>query len=338
MKFNRTATLLVTLATAVIGQAQTYVAKEVSTGGYANAISAGLVAGSFANRAVVWNEGVVKEMQPKGYTYSTINDVRGSLCVGYAGTAAALSQRPFSWFRGSASMLPVPFAYVYGQAVATDGTQIVGMATEGDAERGVGASHAVLWNVSTGQATDLGRDSSVYGVGGGVQVGTRIGSRGATAGLWRGTENSFVDLHVQGNDASVATDTNGTIQVGYVGIDVRVRNEGRPRDIRFYTAGYWTGSADSFTALPSNYRHSFATDVKGDTIAGYGNTTDAIGTPLASHAVAWIGETRNFVDLHALLPADMKTSRATGIDERGNIVGYGITFSGVLRSFVWLRL
>lgn len=118
---------------------------------------------------------------------STINDIRGSLCVGYAGTAAALSQRPFALFRGSASMLPVPFAYVYGQAVATDGTQIVGMAAEGDTERGVGASHAVLWDLLTGQATDLGRDSSVYGVGGGVQVGTRVGSRGATAGLWRGT-------------------------------------------------------------------------------------------------------------------------------------------------------
>lgn len=68
MKFFRTTSILVTVAAVVIGQAQTYVAKEVSTGGYANAISAGLVAGSFANRAVAWNEGIVKEMQPKGYT------------------------------------------------------------------------------------------------------------------------------------------------------------------------------------------------------------------------------------------------------------------------------
>ncbi|MBL9000851.1 MAG: hypothetical protein JNK25_06915, partial [Phycisphaerae bacterium] len=180
-----------------------------------------------------------------------------------------------------------------------------------------------------------GTDANAAGVGGGVQVGWQNGSRGPTAALWRGSRNSAVDLHVTGQDSSVASDTDGTIQVGYVGLDVRVRNEARPRDIRFYTAGYWSGTADSFTALPSPYRHSFALAISPGFIVGYGNTTDAIGTPRDSHAVAWVGPDHEFVDLHALLPADMRTSRATDVDASGSIVGYGVTYAGVVRSFIW---
>jgi hypothetical protein len=302
--------LVAALATAVghaqtiVAHAQTYAAREVSSGGFANAISFGVAGGSFGNHAALWTGAGLVDVHPAGSNFSAIS---------------------------------VPFAYVTGRAVATDGDQIVGYAAEGDPERGLGASHAMLWDVDTGSAVELGKDVSVFGVGGGAQVGTTTGSRGPNAALWRGTANSFVDLHVAGYDSSVASGTNGLIQVGYVGIDIRVRNEARPRDIRFYTAGVWSGTASSFTSLPSSYRHSFALGIKGDTIVGYGDTTDAIGTPKESHAVAWVGPTYEYVDLHALLPADMRTSRATGVDELGNVVGYGVTTAGVVRSYVWIR-
>lgn len=337
MKSIRIATILVVATASVIAQTQTYAARLISTGGFANTIANGGIGGSLANLATLWNvKGRATNMHPAGFNYSAILGRCGDLSVGYAGTTG-LTQEPIVWQAKVPSQLFVPFAYVGGRAVATDGSQIVGYATETDTERGVGATHALVWDVTSGLATDLGDKSTIYGVGGGVQVGTRVGSQGATAGLWNGTAASFVDLHVQSNDVSVACDTNGKIQVGYVGLDVRVRHEGRPRDIRFYSAGYWTGTAESFTYLPSAYRHSFALAIKGETIVGYGNTTDAIGTPQFSHAVAWLGEDHEYVDLHALLPADMRTSRASGIDEFGNIVGYGITTAGVFRSYVWLR-
>jgi len=334
--------LLATLATTV-GQAQTvvahsrtFVAREVSSGGYANTISGGVVGGSFGSHAVLWTVDGLVDVHPAGSNFSAINGRSGALSVGYAGTAS-LSQAPVIWQGTTPSVLAVPFDYVIGRAVATDGAQIVGTATEGDPERGVGATHAMVWDVASGASVDLGKDDSVFGVGGGVQVGTTTGSNGPNAALWRGAANTFVDLHVAGYDSSLASDTNGSIQVGYIGIDVRVRNEARPRDIRFYSAGYWSGTAQSFTFLSSDYRHSFALAIKGDTIAGYGNTTDAIGTPKESHAVAWIGEAHEYVDLHSMLPADMRTSRATGVDESGNVVGYGVTTDGVVRSYVWLR-
>ncbi len=336
MKNTRFTSVLILAAAAVMSQAQTYAVREISAGGQANAISGGVVGGSLNGGAILWNETGSINMHPAGYTFSAIFGLNGNMSVGYAGTSST-AQSPLMWVGTSPTVLPVPFAYLIGRATATDGLQIVGTATEGNLERGFGASHALLWNVADGSVVDLGKNNTVLGVGGGVQVGTKLGSKGTTAGMWRGTAASFVDLHPRSYDVSIACDTNGAVQVGYVGLDVRVRSEGRPRDIRFYSAGYWTGSATSFTYLPSPYRHTFALGIKGDTIVGYGNTSDAIGTPIASQAAAWVGDAHDFVDLHALLPADMRTSRATGVDEYGNIEGFGVTTSGTVRSYVWIR-
>ncbi len=327
-------TLAVALALPVSAVAPIPSVGLISTGGLANAVSLGVAGGSVGNHAVLWSNGQALDVHPAAYTFSAISGRRGGLSVGYAGTTFN-AQVAIAWRGTLATSLPVPFDYVIGRAVATDGVQIVGYANEGDPERTIGDAHALLWNVGTGEAIDLGRGNTLYGVGGGVQVGVTTGSNGSTAALWRGTPNSFVDLHLRGTDVSVATGTNGPTQVGYVGLDARVRHEGRPRDIRFYSAGYWTGTAASFTYLPSPYRHSFALGITGSTIVGYGNTSDAIGTPRDSHAVAWVGPEHTFVDLHALLPAEMRTSRANAVDERGNIVGYGVTTDGTIRSYVW---
>jgi hypothetical protein len=306
----------------------------LSTGGFANAVSLGVAGGTVGNHAVLWSNGHALDVHPAAYTFSAISGRRDGLSVGYAGTTST-AQHAIVWRGTLASPLPVPFDYVIGRAVATDGVQIVGSANEGDPERTVGDAHALLWDAATGEVSDLGLNSTLYGVGGGVQVGVTQGSNGPSAALWRGTPNSYVNLHVPGLDASVATATNGPTQVGYIGLDVRVRHEGRPREIRFYSAGLWSGTAASFTSLPSPYRQSFALAITGETIVGYGNTTDAIGTSRDSHAVAWVGSNHTFVDLHPLLPADMRTSRATAVDEQGNIVGYGVTTDGTVRSYVW---
>lgn len=326
--------VLVAALTASFAAGPMVTARKLSNGGMANAVSTGIAAGSLNNHATLWNKSRALDVHPAGFTFSAISAREGALGVGHAGTGS-LSQVPIVWTDTQASVLPIPFDFVYGRATATDGVQIVGYAAETDPEQTVGSSHALVWDLPSGTVIDLGTDATAAGVGGGEQVGWQDGSRGPTAALWRGSRNSIVDLHVQGQDSSVASDTDGTIQVGYVGLDIRVRNEARPRDIRFYSAGFWSGTPDSFTYLPSPYRHSFAIAISAGAIVGYGNTTDAIGTPRDSHAVAWIGPDHNFVDLHALLPADMRTSRATDVDASGNIVGYGVTLSGAVRSYVW---
>lgn len=336
MKSTRISSVLIVTLGAAAGFAQSYIAQEVSSGGFANAISGGVVGGSLGNHAALWGAAGFSDLHPAGAAFSAIYGRSGDLSVGYAGTAA-LANGPVMWQGTAASSLPVPFSYVAGRAVATDGIQIVGYGTEGNPERGAGAQHVLLWNLQTSNVVDLGKNMLVSGVGGGQQAGARLGSNGATAGYWRGTANSFTDLHPRGADVSVATGTDGTVQVGYYGVDVRVRVEAKPRDIRFYSAITWTGTAASFSYLPSPYRHSFALGIQGDTIVGYGNLSDAVGFPKESHAVAWVGSERAYVDLHALLPAGMLTSRATAVDEQGNITGYGVTSNGLVKSFVWIR-
>lgn len=326
--------VLAVALSAGVGMAPGPSAKLISAGGYINAISAGMPGGSIGNHAVLWSGQTATDVHPEGFSFSAINGRSGGLSVGYAGTGS-LAQSPVIWQGTTPAVLPVPFAYVTGRAVATDGVQIVGYANESDPERGIGAAHALIWDIATGSVSELGNDSTIVGVGGGVQVGYEMGSNGSTATLWRGTANSKVNLHVTGQDVSMACGTNGVMQVGYVGLDVRVRQEARPRYIRFYSAGFWTGTSESFTYLWSTYRHSFALAISGNMIVGYGNTTDAIGTPQNSHAVAWIGSDHTFVDLHTLLPSDMRTSRAVAVDEVGRIAGYGVTSDGVVRSYVW---
>lgn len=326
-------TLAVVVAGALAAVPVTVV-RQVSTGGYANTVSGGVAGGSQNGHAVLWTGAGGTDVHPAGFTFSAIHGRRGEVSVGFAGTGP-LAQSPMLWRGGTAEPLPVPFAFATGDAAATDGVQAVGVSTEADPERGVGAAHAMVWDLGTGEVIDLGTGATLTGVGGGVQVGWQEGSRGPTAAMWRGARNTVVDLHVTGMDSSVACGVDGLVQVGYAGRDVRVRQEGRPRDIRFYSAGCWSGTAESFTVLPSPYRHSFALAIRGEVIVGYGNTTDAIGTPQESRAVAWVGPEHTFVDLHAMLPADMRTSRALGVDESGHVVGYGVAASGEVRSYMW---
>lgn len=313
--------------------AQTYQPVEITGGGAALAISNG-IAGGYSGQpshATLWTGNGSLDVHPAGYGYSLIQAMQNGVAVGYG------DRTPLVWAGNSAQSLPVPFAFYSGVAHATDGIEIGGMAYEGDDERGAGPAHALLWNVNTGSVVDLGKNMVVFGVGGGAQAGIKYGSKFGTACYWTGTSRSFVDLHPRNLDASLATDTNGLIQTGYVGLLVRVRNEAKPRDIMFYSAVVWHGSATSVEYLPSMYRHSFALKVQGDTIAGYGNTMDAVGTPKLSHAEAWIGADRTEVDLHALLPANMVSSRASDVDENGNIVGWGVDTNNVVHSFVWMR-
>ena len=334
----KTAALVATMIP-VFAAAQTYTVQEISQGGLVADIASGVAGGYSAapQHATLWSLFGATDVHPSGFTFSQIlGRGPGGISVGYGGTSS-IAQSPLVWRGTAATALTVPFASIVGRAIATDGVQIVGTATEGDTERTFGAVHAMLWDAATGAATDLGKNLTINGVGGGVQVGYKVGSKGTTAGLWRGTSTSFVDLHPRFADVSLATDSDGAIQIGYIGVNVRVRNEAKPRDIRFSSAGFWTGSAGSFTYLSSVYRHSFALAIKGGTIVGYGNTTDAIGTPKESRAVAWVGPEFLPVDLHGMLPVDMRTSIANGIDENGNICGYGVTTGGQLKSFIWVR-
>ncbi|HMS54178.1 MAG TPA: hypothetical protein PKA27_02150 [Fimbriimonadaceae bacterium] len=319
-----------------LAQAQQYRVIELDSRTTPTTISKGVVAGYLGSPSHAFQaiNSVVADINPLGASTSGVLGRSGSESVGFVSFLGSQSA-PAYWIDSVYFALPVPFDFVSGRAIATDGKQIVGSAYEVDVE-GTATQHGLLWDRALGTVEDLGQDASVSAVSNGIQVGYQFTSRGTAATMWRNTRNSAVNLHPQFADASIATDTDGVLQLGYVGVDIRVRHEGRPRDIRFYSAGFWTGTADSFQYLFSTYRHSFALALCDDVIVGYGNTTDAIGTPRDSHALAWIGPNHEAVDLHSLLPSKMRTSRAVDVDESGVIIGYGVTQTGQQRSFMWV--
>ncbi|MBS1713100.1 MAG: hypothetical protein JST30_02050 [Armatimonadetes bacterium] len=347
------------LALSVTARA-TYVAVDLGTGPVANDIDQGSLAGwmpfasEFGNRAHAWTgatQGDVTDVHPSfldtattaGSSYAAA--VSGGLAVGYGVGSPTLNRAaPIAWRNGVASYLDPGFAYYFGQATDTDGIQIVGNVSQQDTKHDIvtgGPSHAVLWDAVTGSATDLSpgnKGYSVFGVGGGVQVGYEQKSKYVEAVLWTGTARSMVNLHDQDYDLSIAYATNGPTQVGILGQDRQFFAEKRGRRVRFYTAVSWHGSADSVSFFDSGaYPDSWAVDVKGDTAVGYGALINYLGVPQTYRALAWVGAGHTRVELHALLQGSFAHSRAVSVDAAGNIVGNATTADGKVHSIVWIK-
>jgi hypothetical protein len=250
---------------------------------------------------------------------------------------------PIAWHgsAASATKLAIPFSNAGGQALATDGSQIVGygLALNKDGT-GFTANRAIVWNATNGVGTDLGdggNSAMAYGVGGGVQVGYVVKTI-AGAALWRGTSKSLVSLAPVGSVMSVAYATDGARQVGYSGYDVRVRVEAfkGQKTARFNYAMVWTGTAASAVNIhPYPFNHSYAMAVNGSWIAGYASDAAAIGTPAYNHAIVWDANYQA-TDLNTFLPAGFIGSQALAVDAAGNVAGYMMAANGTRHAVVWV--
>lgn len=356
---------------AVGTQAQTYTVVDLTPNagnGVATGISAGVAAGYAASaiygtqaRALLWTADEPTDLHPAflddlangivGRSY--VHDLSGDLQVGAgAGPSTANRLVPLAWHGSidSVAVLPIPFTNFGGQALATDGVQIVGSAIGLDRD-GItqGPSHAMVWDAVTGEATDLGDGGNgavANGVAAGQQVGHVIKSQ-ATAALWRGSRQSLVNLHPRGAVVSVASGTDGQRQVGYAGFDIRVRREAAKgnKDQRFNYAFAWTGTAVSGlnihpypmnAAANVNLTQSYALGVNGTWIVGYAGDQAKFGTPAYSHAIVWDADYQS-VDLNAFLPAGFVGAQATSVDAAGNVAGFMAKADGTRHAVVWVR-
>jgi hypothetical protein len=241
----RTTALLAVLAANLMAtqdvQAQTYTVVELSPSSpvsVANTISTGVAAGNTAypvsptyqrSHATIWDGSAQTDLHP-AFLDDAVNGIFGTsavlgstetLQVGW-GYGPTLQNRyvPVAWNGtvDSARRLALPFTNAGGQALATDGSQIVGYGTGLNKDgTTIGPAHAVVWDGATGQAVDLGdagNGAQALGVGGGQQVGYVIKST-QNAALWRGSANSLVVLHPKGAVSSAASGTDGAYQVGF---------------------------------------------------------------------------------------------------------------------------
>ncbi|MDX2146508.1 MAG: GC-type dockerin domain-anchored protein [Planctomycetota bacterium] len=186
------------------------------------------------------------------------------------------------------------------------------------------SARAALWNNATSEWTDLtppgvplaGLTSIAFlGEEGWVQGGVvRVGAD-IRASLWRGTPQSWVNLHPTsyvGN--SFVEDVSDTDQVGYV--------EGSVQERR---ASLWRNTAQSWVDLsPSGSTHSEATATDGRTQVGFALIAGV------THAGTWQGTASSWQSLH---PAGASNSVATGVAGRWQ-VGYAL-FNGARRPALW---
>ncbi|WP_374087263.1 hypothetical protein [Methylomicrobium lacus] len=356
-----TAVVLATATGAV--QAQTYTSIDLTPNSplsTANGISTGGAAGYSADtasfgaiRATFWEDANQIDLHP-AFLDDPVKAVKGrssvqgsadALQVGWgAGPGTNNRSVPLVWTgtAASATTLPLPFDNAGGQALATDDSQIVGYGTplikDGTA---FGPPHAVVWDAMTQAAIDLGdagNGAQAIGVGGGLQVGYVIKGT-ANAALWSGSAKSLLVLHPKDAAASVAYGTDGVLQVGYSGYDIRVRSEAPKgnKDKRFNFATVWSGTAASALVIhPYPFTHSYAAAVNGPWIAGYAGDDSKRSTPAYYHAIVWDSTNYQPTDLNTYLPAAFVGSQAFSVDAQGNVAGVALTADGQRHAVVWM--
>jgi hypothetical protein len=259
-------------------------------------------------------------LHPPGYTGADVNDIDGSTFVG-VGRLPSSSDHALLWHGTAESIVdlnPVGFRDSVANAVA--GSQQAG------AGYPVGDNHyhAILWSGTADSAIDLhptGFDQSyIWDMTTSTQVGWGIvPPSGAInkyhALLWSGSAATVIDLHPPGFDSTFAYGASEDTQAGY-GFGAATGGNAH--------ALLWRGSADSVVDLhPAVFTGSNANDAAGDWQVGdaYGPTTGR-----GSHAMAWRGSADTAVDLHALLAQtglSFSTSLAVGVDDSGNVIGWG---------------
>jgi len=344
-------------------QAQTYTSIDLtphSPLGTANGISAGGAAGNSADtasfgaiRATLWADSHPIDLHP-AFLDDPVNAIKGrssvqgsadTVQVGWgAGPGTNNRSVPLAWngTAASAATLPLPFDNAGGQALATDGNQIVGYGTplikDGTA---FGPPRAVVWDATLQEAIDLGdagNGAQAIGVGGGLQVGYVIKGT-ANAALWSGSAKSLLVLHPKDAATSVAYGTDGVLQVGYSGYDTRVRSEAPKgnKNKRFNFATVWSGTASSALVIhPYPFTHSYAAAVNGPWIVGYAGDQSKNGTPAYHHAIVWDSTNYQPTDLNTFLPAAFVGSQAFSVDAQGNVAGVALTADGQRHAVVWM--
>ncbi|HKX83386.1 MAG TPA: hypothetical protein VJL58_04120, partial [Pyrinomonadaceae bacterium] len=286
------------------------------------------------------------------------------------------------WIGNSSTPIDLnPAGFDFSTATDTDGARQVGVAYHPNIASSI-TRVAALWNGSAGSFVPLCAfpycgNSVAYAIGGDQQVGFTDNTTMCTpqctpfpllhAALWRGTPETYVDLHPVGVgcERSFAFDTDGVQQVGYGTFP------GSSHDTR---ALLWSGTSGSVVDLsPAAFEITEAHAVRNGVQVGYGQNYEPTGiTPttalvwrgsaasvvalgqgviedtngfthvgtrgsgFSNHAFRWDGETGAGFDLHSLLPAGIYgNSGAEAIDSGGNIIGWAQRTTGYLEAVLW---
>ena len=254
------------------------------------------------------------DLHPAGFTTSEAFGTSGNQQVGYAGIMeSGLELRAMLWSGTAASAIDLHPAAGYQNSIAESvsaNTQVgAGINSLGNLEW---TSHALMWRSTAESIVSLHpsgfQTSYATAVEGEWQAGYGKKEGVERALLWQGTADSVVDLHPAGLRRSKVHGMSETSQVG-AGTNLNPH------------ALLWHGTADSVVDLhPAGYLSSQAFDASVDTQVGIAVTQNG-----RERAMAWNGTSESAIDLHEMLQGlgfNLRDSRAIGISENGDIVGW----------------
>ena len=329
------------------------------TGSYSDAYAAsgGAAAGATSNsanfldqtRAALWTGNSLVDLHPAiiggpADTESMVEGFSGNLQVGWGiGPNTGMLSAPIAWHgtAQSAAFLSVPFTTYGGQALATDGVQIVGFAGAMNGRNG-GLYHALVWNAATGVVADLGageNGAQALCVAHGQQAGLTTRSSGPVATIWAGIGTTQIVLHP--NNGAVTSEvlaTNGLRQVGFCGFDVRFFDEAARGNLtqRISNAFVWDATVASAHSIhPVGFLQSYATGINGSSIVGYAYDDYGLGAVGTYHAILWNSSLLP-IDLNAFLPDGFTGAMANSIDAGGTIAGTIFKANGLRHAAVWI--
>jgi hypothetical protein len=276
--------------------------------------------------AVLWPETSATpiSLNPDGFSETAAWNIFGSAQVGDGrGPGTNGENHALLWHGARESVVdlhPVGFQSSTANGVS-DNSQGGAGYPAGDSR-----SHALLWHGTAESVIDLHpsgfQETYIWDVSGTSQVGWGLGPVAGQPGayhalLWNGSSSSVVDLHPSGFEFTVANGVSGATQVGS-GFGSATSGNSH--------ALLWHGAATSFVDLnPAGLTDSSAEAAAENWQVGNG---DGPATGGQSHALVWSGTADSAVDLHAFLNQtglSFSFSLATGVDENGNIVGWGDT-------------
>ena len=198
-------------------------------------------------------------------------------------------------------------------ASASGGGVVVGMARQhAEPGRRAGTVGVVWRGDEEAVIVSAERDVSLY-----ATDGTRLaGSIHGRATLWSSPNASPIDLSPKGMEMSEVQALDGNIQIGTAFKGFRAH------------AGFWRGSAESFTSLtPKGFQTSRTSDGRQGYQVGFvrkKDTTRGGSGGSDNCAVIWQSAPDRWFDLNALLPSSKyNASRALAIDIRGDVVQIG---------------
>ena len=173
-------------------------------------------------------------------------------------------------------------------------------------------SKALLWSGSREslivlEGPDPTVDVSANGVAQGIQVGRFGGSIRQRACLWRGSSESYVDLHPSTTElmGSEALGIGDGQQVGHVWGEDSLQ-----------MAAVWSGSPDSYVSLaPDGFVRSTAWRCSRGLQVGWAELNDR---GMSAHAMLWGGAAGDYIDLQLVVPEPWNVSQAMDLDIDGD--------------------